>query len=181
MSFKGGLLGAVMALSIAASQANAAPLDWSLVGVSFGDGGKATGSYTFDATTGVFSNISIATSGGNIAGATYGFVDGYSNASNAEFVNATGDLTGARVLLLPLVSAMTDLGGSILVSLIGLNLEGICSDPICTNGTLLRSVVSGSVTASPVPIPAALPLLASGLGALGFVGWRRKRKAAVTA
>jgi hypothetical protein len=28
-----------------------------------------------------------------------------------------------------------------------------------------------------VPIPAALPLLASGLGALGFVGWRRRRKA----
>lgn len=26
------------------------------------------------------------------------------------------------------------------------------------------------------PIPAALPLLASGLGALGFVGWRRRRK-----
>jgi hypothetical protein len=28
-----------------------------------------------------------------------------------------------------------------------------------------------------VPLPAALPLLASGLGALGFAGWRRKRKA----
>jgi hypothetical protein len=27
------------------------------------------------------------------------------------------------------------------------------------------------------PIPAALPLFASGLGALGFIGWRRKRKA----
>lgn len=30
---------------------------------------------------------------------------------------------------------------------------------------------------SPVPVPAALPLMASGLAALGFVGWRRKRKA----
>jgi hypothetical protein len=28
-----------------------------------------------------------------------------------------------------------------------------------------------------IPVPAALPLLASGLGALGFAGWRRKRKA----
>ena len=27
-----------------------------------------------------------------------------------------------------------------------------------------------------VPIPAALPLFASGLGALGLIGWRRKRK-----
>ena len=34
---------------------------------------------------------------------------------------------------------------------------------------------------NPVPIPAALPLLASGLGALGFIGWRRKRKGKLAA
>jgi hypothetical protein len=34
---------------------------------------------------------------------------------------------------------------------------------------------------SPVPLPAALPLFASGLGALGLLGWRRKRKAAALA
>lgn len=28
---------------------------------------------------------------------------------------------------------------------------------------------------APVPVPAALPLLASGLGLMGFAGWRRKR------
>jgi hypothetical protein len=27
------------------------------------------------------------------------------------------------------------------------------------------------------PLPASLPLFASGLGALGFLGWRRKRRA----
>ena len=31
--------------------------------------------------------------------------------------------------------------------------------------------------ASPVPVPAALPLLATALGGLGFIAWRRKRKA----
>lgn len=30
---------------------------------------------------------------------------------------------------------------------------------------------------NPVPLPAALPLLAGGLGMLGFLGWRRKRNA----
>jgi len=32
-----------------------------------------------------------------------------------------------------------------------------------------------------VPLPAALPLFAGGLGALGLLGWRRKRKAAAAA
>jgi hypothetical protein len=33
------------------------------------------------------------------------------------------------------------------------------------------------ITVSQTPLPAALPLFASGLGALGLLGWRRKRKA----
>jgi PEP-CTERM motif len=30
----------------------------------------------------------------------------------------------------------------------------------------------------PTPLPATLPLFATGLGALGLLGWRRKRKQA---
>ena len=37
------------------------------------------------------------------------------------------------------------------------------------------NIVVNSV--SDVPLPAALPLLAAGLGAMGFMGWRRKRNA----
>ena len=36
-----------------------------------------------------------------------------------------------------------------------------------------------TVTNTPTPLPAALPLFATGLGAVGLFGWRRKRKAAV--
>jgi hypothetical protein len=36
-----------------------------------------------------------------------------------------------------------------------------------------------SETVSTTPIPAALPLFATGLGGLGLLGWRRKRKAQV--
>jgi hypothetical protein len=43
-----------------------------------------------------------------------------------------------------------------------------------------EAVVGGSQYAgflAPTPLPAALPLFTSGLGALGLLGWRRKRKA----
>ena len=36
-----------------------------------------------------------------------------------------------------------------------------------------------SAAVDPVPIPAALPLFAAGLGAMGFFGWRRNRKLGV--
>jgi hypothetical protein len=38
-----------------------------------------------------------------------------------------------------------------------------------------------SASISATPLPAALPLFAGGLSALGLIGWRRKRKAARTA
>jgi hypothetical protein len=42
----------------------------------------------------------------------------------------------------------------------------------------LRALISNDPIAPPaaVPLPAALPLFATGLGALGLIGWRRKRK-----
>lgn len=44
---------------------------------------------------------------------------------------------------------------------------------------LLGTLTADSVSAT--PLPAALPLFAGGLGAIGLVGWRRKRKAAAIA
>ncbi len=48
------------------------------------------------------------------------------------------------------------------------------------NGVFLTSSLGGefgNVPTSATPVPAALPLFATGLGALGLLGWRRKRKA----
>jgi hypothetical protein len=46
------------------------------------------------------------------------------------------------------------------------------------NGKLLASV-SGQLATT--PLPATLPLFASGLGVMGLLGWRRKKKAQATA
>lgn len=44
-------------------------------------------------------------------------------------------------------------------------------------GQGFEAVTAAQFAGTATPLPAALPLLASGLGALGLFGWRRKRKA----
>jgi hypothetical protein len=54
----------------------------------------------------------------------------------------------------------------------GTILSGIASS-CCRQGTFF-SGLTGSITLT--PLPATLPLFASALGALGLLGWRKKRK-----
>lgn len=60
---------------------------------------------------------------------------------------------------------LADHGGSIVGGFVNL-----------TDAGFAITSVNGAV--STTPLPAALPLFATGLGALGLFGWRRKRKAA---
>jgi hypothetical protein len=56
-----------------------------------------------------------------------------------------------------------------------------CSlESLVTNGGRTTALV-GTGTVSAVPLPAALPLFATGIGGLGLLGWRRKRKAQAVA
>jgi hypothetical protein len=54
------------------------------------------------------------------------------------------------------------------------------SAPGCTIAST-RASVAGDFSATATPLPAALPLFATGLGALGLLRWRRKRKAQAVA
>ena len=57
------------------------------------------------------------------------------------------------------------------------------SNNVLLNGAagVIWNYTRTAVTAPAVPLPAALPLFATGLGMMGLLGWRRKRKAKVAA
>ena len=61
--------------------------------------------------------------------------------------------------------------------------ECVSVDVICSfQSDLARNKASpGSWSVAETPLPAALPLFATGLGALGLLGWRRKKNAAALA
>ncbi len=60
-------------------------------------------------------------------------------------------------------------------------ISGITSVTFADTGTGNLRIDDINVTvASAVPLPAAAPLFATGLGAIGLLGWRRKRKAAIS-
>jgi hypothetical protein len=54
----------------------------------------------------------------------------------------------------------------------------LISLPTNFRGVGINAIVFDSADVSEVPLPAALPLFASGLGLLGLLGWRRRRNAA---
>ena len=72
---------------------------------------------------------------------------------------------------------------------IGLNLtgnvftfaeDGVHDPQFYVSGLAYDTGGTGTTNGS-TPLPAALPLFAGGLGVLGLLGWRRKRKAQATA
>ena len=75
--------------------------------------------------------------------------------------------------------------GPVFGALDGHLLQWTLSDVVTTGGVLIfddsfTDVVFTALVAEATPAPAALPLFATGLGALGLLGWRRKRKVTAT-
>jgi hypothetical protein len=103
-------------------------------------------------------NNSFVISGGNITDTSKFLTFGNANSSpdvvccSLSFAEALGVLTG-----------------------------GLADRPNDVVGSIDNPVTFTLQQATPAtPLPAALPLFATGLGALGLLGWRRKRKARVS-
>ena len=176
-----------LAALLLTSVASAAPVTWILT-ATFNDGGTASGSLVFDASTGVFSSVNITTTTGSTrVGATY--TRAHVTFAGPDFVlllsSASGNLTGTPVFAANLVSPMTNSGGTILIRLTGFHEESSCVDAGCTGPTNpSRLITGGSVTGSPTvggtmaePTLGAWGLFALGL-ALAIFGMKSVRRAA---
>jgi hypothetical protein len=159
---------ALFVLFCVPSIASADGITWDLSGVTFDDGGAASGSFVYDALTNTYSSINIITSTGTaFGGATYtSLSSAFGSSSTGLLVGASGNLTNTALLFLSYGADLTNSGGT--VSLTGVG-EGTCDNIDCSLNTLQRSITAGQLvgTASvSTPEPSAISLLGLGLVAL---------------
>ena len=158
--------------------AHAAPVQWNLSGVAFDDGNTASGSFTYDAATNVYSGILITTSAlGTIYDTTELLPDfGFPSATALALIDGfvSGANTNKPLFLMSFVSGLTDAGGSVALAVgNGLNFEGICGTPPCSTGGISRTITAGSVVSAQVSAPATLPLVGAALFCLAAITRRR--------
>jgi hypothetical protein len=150
--------------------ANAAPVTWTVDSLLFSDGGSAYGSFTYDENTNLYSDIDITTleSDGRGSANYQQLVE--ASGSGDNFLNVVGPGAGGlRGLGLFFGSSLTNTGGTVAIDA---GSEDFCDDNSCwPPDQTIRAVVSGSVSA--VPIPAAAWLFGSALAGLGWL--RRKQ------
>jgi hypothetical protein len=169
-------------LCSAPSKALADPIQWTLAGVTFDDGGSAFGSFLFDADTTTFSAVNIETTAGTaLAGVAYpDFAVGdasilflYSDPS--VLTDAVPDFTGVWILALGLTSPMTNAGGMIPLGALGQGSELLCADVGCIqlSGRFIDAgAIEGEAVMTQVPEPSTLALVGIGLATL----WIRRRR-----
>jgi hypothetical protein len=148
--------------------ANATPVVWNLSGVTFEDGGTASGSFSYDADTTTYSAISISTTAGTAITTAMDYDVTNAGCLNLDeiicFLNVadgpdyTGDL---GVTFAWLGTPLTNAGGT--VTLTG-GREYTCENATCsTVGAPLRLLDAGSITTNPAAPTYSVGGNASGL------------------
>ena len=152
-----------------------------------------------DALTFHFSFTNALNGGGIVEGDIYGLSDNTTSpATDLQVTSNTGGFGIGDYLGNAFINGFTVSGGVITdVSFEYYGADNVLPNVICCSlvlygqpgGNTFAGLGNSSLTAnesdsnltfqrvSEAPLPGALPLFATGLGALGVVGWRRKRKA----
>lgn len=185
MKFK--LIAIAAFVAFFSSYAQAATFSYSVSGVTLSDGSNITGSFDFEDSGSIFSNIMLTLTGANVPTSSsgqpfnglYDTASFYTDTSIVIFGRNGLTNSGEPALGLVLGTGLDLLvGGNTGISIAG---YGNCNSgcPANSFGTVNQSGVNGQLTGSlsVVPLPAALPLYGAGIAILGFLGWRRKNRA----
>jgi len=170
---------AVLGASLMATSAgptHAATITWS-VSLLMNDNGTGSGSFTIDTSTLAVSNVDITTTPGETS---WTYTTHYVCSSCATFIDYILYTPTHISFSIPAVAGRLELllsSGSLLSAAPSIDVyapEG--HDNPTQGGSDLRDA-HGTISAPVVtPLPGALPLFATGLGVLGLLGWRRKKR-----
>jgi hypothetical protein len=166
------ILAASLATLASAIPANAATtLAWTLSGVTFDDGGTATGTFTTNATNGRLLSYNLFTTAGSSLGAFH-----YDATTSVKYANnrvgnnsfLVRNIQTGRYINLSFVNPLTS-GGVDAIDIGPNSYE-------CNNCTPVRYVATGFATTSvttPVPEPLSWALMVVGFGLVGVAARRR--------
>ncbi len=162
-----GALAALLSLSTMTVQA--ATVEWTLNNVAFMDGSTATGSFTFDVDTNTYDGTNVSVSCAAICAPQFTTINVIYMNGDATGTNWKGSGAGTGIwnevrFNVGYESMLSNSGGEITLS----------NGGIVSAGGSSSLWSGGSISASPVPVPAAAWLFGS---ALGLLGWVRRRAA----
>jgi hypothetical protein len=124
----------------------------------------------------VLNGTIVASTGINIAGTSSMVLT--SGGPNAPFTFQYLNVGPFTAITGPFVAGLNTL--QVIVNDTGAGITGNLNPNSAPTGVSLTAEVTFTAPTTPgvpqVPLPGALPLFATGLGALGLLGWRRKRK-----
>ncbi|WP_428152219.1 IPTL-CTERM sorting domain-containing protein [Brevundimonas sp.] len=143
----------LLGFGAAATSAAATPITYTVTGAYAGVGeGTFSGTFTYDATTNVYSAVNITATAGTAApGRTYTAASPtFSGSGVLRAVENPLVVGTSRGLPIVFSAPLTNAGGSVTIT--G-GTEGICQDAQCgTRGSPLRNIASGTVV-GPAPVP----------------------------